>query len=135
MLPSDRATPENAEGAEHPREPEEEFSTAEMDPRARNRLATLWEKFDHDRDFARRISQIMGREDGWNVPEYVVPHELRHTASGDKALDLVAAVSEALEGSPENRRRYEEGANEILEEHRIPYAFSGGALTPVEREA
>jgi hypothetical protein len=108
------------------------FSTEEMAPRARNQLANLWEEFDHDEVFARKIGTILGCEGGWNVPEHVVPHELRQTRSYDKAVDLIAAVSEALADHPEQRERFETGANRILEEHEIPYAFAEGSLVRAE---
>jgi hypothetical protein len=124
--PTEQDDPETGAGQD------ESFSMGEMTPRARNQLANLWEEFDHDEVFARKIGTILGCEGGWNVPEHVVPHELRQTRSYDKAIDLIAAVSEALADHPEQRERFETGANRILEEHGIPYSFAEGSLVRVE---
>ncbi|WP_129656978.1 hypothetical protein [Rothia halotolerans] len=124
--PTEQDDPEAGSGQD------ESFSTEEMAPRARNQLANLWEEFDHDKEFARKIGAIVGCEGGWNVPEHVVPHELRQTRSYDKAIDLIAAVSEALADHPGQRDRFEAGANQIFEEHEIPYAFAEGALTRLD---
>lgn len=82
--------------------------------------------------FSRRISEILRREGGWSIGDYVRPDFFDQDVASELVQDILAATWITIRefGTENTANVFAREVNVVLAEHRIAFKFVDGELIP-----